>query len=154
MTFQGEMPLFRLRSGDGQDRGTLDAWQRRDMVIALLHGSDCQRCREFLAGAAARAGAWWSEEIAFFAVQRAPSHPSVARYVLLDPDGARWAQVSRVAGVGGNRAAVVIANRFGELCAALDPHSADAGEMLAEVESWLDLAQRQCGECQPPLQWE
>ena len=48
-------------------------------------------------------------------------------------------------------ARLAVASRFGTLYAALDAHAPDA---LAQALDWVDLAQRQYGECQAPLAWD
>jgi len=47
-----------------------------------------------------------------------------------------------------------VANRFGLLYAALDIHGGPTEAVLHEALEWVDLAQRQCGECFAPLDWD
>jgi hypothetical protein len=44
--------------------------------------------------------------------------------------------------------------RFGKLYAVVDIHSDSTEAVLNEALEWMDLAQRQCGECSAPLDWD
>ncbi|MFP2925960.1 hypothetical protein ACLESO_12225 [Pyxidicoccus sp. 3LG] len=148
---RGEVPLFRLETADGHSRGTLDAWQRRDMLVALLH-SGCDVCQEVHRALQERAPGLRTEEAEVLTVvprghDAVPAPPGA----LVDVEG----RVSRaLAEVFGGEGRLGVASRFGGLYAAVDIHSSTPERVLEEALEWLDLVQRQCGECQVPLAWD
>ena len=148
---RGEIPLFRLEAAEGSPRGTLDAWQRRDMLVALLHPG-CDVCQALHRVLQERAPRLRTEEAEVMVVvpQRGAGVP-VPPDALVDVEG----RVSRsLAEVFGGEGRLGIASRFGGLYAAVDIHSGSTQRVLDEALEWLDLVQRQCGECQAPLAWD
>lgn len=129
-----EIPLFVTNTAAGRPVGSQLAWQRKDMVIFLLHG-DCPGCAQV----AARL--------------RSPPpelrDPELAVMTLLDSeqDAALMTRLRQVAGASGDRALVLIADRFLELFAALEVHGPSADQLLEDAAAWADAVQRQCGEC-------
>ncbi|NMO22129.1 hypothetical protein HPC49_36155 [Pyxidicoccus fallax] len=148
---RGEVPLFRLEAEGGGPRGTLDAWQRRDMLVALLHpGCDvCQALHRILQERAP--GLRTGEAEVMAVVPQGAAGVQVPPGALVDVEG----RVSRsLAEAFGGEGRLGIASRFGGLYAAVDIHSGPTQRVLDEALEWLDLAQRQCGECQAPLAWD
>ncbi|MCP3142622.1 thioredoxin domain-containing protein [Pyxidicoccus xibeiensis] len=148
---RGEVPLFRLEAASGPPRGTLDAWQRRDMLVALLHPG-CDVCQALHRALQERAPGLRKEEAEVMTVvppgrEGVPVPPGA----LVDVEG----RVSyALAEVFGGQGRLGVASRFGGLYAAVDLHSGTPQRVLDEALAWLDLAQRQCGECQAPLAWD
>lgn len=142
------LPLFELKDAEGRPRGTLPAWQRREVLLAVLHGEGCEPCGRLSAGLQARAEALARDEVQVLVVV-----PEGARLVgaLRDPTGRVVHALLAALGARDGEARLAVANRFGQLYAALDAH---AEGVLEEGLGWLDLAQRQCGECQAPLDWD
>jgi hypothetical protein len=151
---RSEVPLFQLPVPDGPPRGTLDAWQRRDMLVALLHPG-CDICHALHRVLMARAKAWRSEEIDVFSVVP-PGRPGepLPPGALHDSEGRVSQELAKELGASPGSAVLAVANRFGLLYAALDIHGGPTEAVLKEALEWLDLAQRQCGECFPPLDWD
>lgn len=153
MSLRRDIPLFHLPAEDGQRRGTRDAWQRREMLVALLH-SNCEECQGLHRELLARAPGWRREEVEAFSVGM-PGRPGepLLPGSLRDAEGAVSARVAEACGHEPGTALLAVANRFGELYAGVRVHGRPTAQVLAEALEWLDLAQRQCGECSAPL-WE
>ncbi|WP_044192679.1 hypothetical protein [Hyalangium minutum] len=151
---RSEVPLFQLPVPGGPPRGTLDAWQRRDMLVAVLHPG-CDICHALHRMLMARAPGWRSEEIEVFSVVPPgrlgePLPPGA----LQDSEGRVSQELMKELGASPGGAVLAVANRFGTLYAVLDIHSGPTEAVLKEALEWLDLAQRQCGECFAPLNWD
>jgi hypothetical protein len=151
---RGEVPLFQLPTPSGPPRGTLDAWQRRDMLVALLH-SGCDICQALHRTLSARAAEWRREEIEAITVVPAgrPGEP-LPPGALEDREGQVAPELARALGVSPGEARLAVANRFGKLYAVVDIHGRPTEAVLREALEWMDLAQRQCGECFAPLDWD
>jgi hypothetical protein len=72
---------------------------------------------------------------------------------LRDAEGAVAWRLAETCGRAPGTALLVVASRFAELYGVVEVHGRSTAEVLAEALEWLDLAQRQCGECSAPL-WE
>ena len=154
MPLRRDIPLFQLATEDGHERGTRKAWQRREMVVALLH-ANCEDCQRLHAELEALAPGWHQEEVEAFTVMMPgqPGEPVLPGALKDDEQGTvTWKLSECFARVPGT-AVVAVANRFGELYGVVDVHGQPTAQVLAEALEWLDLAQRQCGECSAPL-WE
>jgi hypothetical protein len=148
MPLRRDIPLFQLEAEDGHRRGTRDAWQRREMLVALLH-ANCEACqrlhRELLAH---------RDEVEVFTVMiPGRAGEPVLPGALRDSEGTVTRKLAETLGSVPGTATLVVANRFGELYGHVAVHGRPTSEVLAEALEWLDLAQRQCGECFAPL-WE
>jgi hypothetical protein len=127
-----EIPLF-----EAEGASTARAWQRREMLVALLHGNACSDCD--------RLGA-----------QLRSLQPGLARdeveLIFVKTEGdANGVRLARSLGLPLGSARLIVANRFAKLYAHLDAHDERA---LFEAAESIDLAQRQCGECSAPLDWD
>jgi hypothetical protein len=146
---RGEVPLFELKAEDGRPSGTLAAWQRRDMLVALLHPG-CDVCHALHRSLQEHAPGLRTQEAEVMTVVpqgRDPAPPGA----LVDAEG----RASRaLAEAFGGEGRLGVASRFGGLYAVVDIHSGATRRVLDEALEWLDLAQRQCGECQAPLAWD
>jgi hypothetical protein len=126
-----KVPLF-LAPDEAGD-GPAAWWQRREMVVALVHAAcaTCERFRERLAS-------------------RDPDlRARQAAQVALEVDGSAPDLALRVAGALGLEAGAafaVVGDRYGEAFAALPIHGQEADGVLGEIESWLDHIQQQCPE--------
>jgi hypothetical protein len=149
-----EVPLFQLPVAGGPPRGTLDAWQRRDMLVALLHPG-CDICQALQRTLMDRAPRWRQEEIEVISVVP-PGRPGelAPPGALEDSEGRISRELAQELGASPGAARLAVANRFGTLYAVLDIHSGPTEAVLREALEWLDLAQRQCGECFAPLDWD
>ena len=148
---RGEIPLFQLDAPDGRRRGTLDAWQRREMLVALLHPG-CDVCQALHRTLAARAPELSRDEVEFLSVVR-PGGP-VLPGALVDTEGRVARSLSEALGLKPDAAVLAVGNRFSKLYAVVDVHSKPMAAVLDEALEWLRLAQLQCGECQAPLAWD
>lgn len=153
MPLRGSIPLFELEAEDGRPRGPLEAWQRREMVVALLH-ANCEACQVLQRELVARAPRWHQEEVELFTVGMAgrPGEPLLPG-ALADPGGVVTRRLAESFGRVPGTAVLAVANRFGELYRVLEVHGRPTEAVLAEALEWVDLAQRQCGECSAPL-WD
>ncbi|MBN1208392.1 MAG: hypothetical protein JXB05_26260 [Myxococcaceae bacterium] len=154
MRERGEVPLFQLPVPGEHPRGTLDAWQRRDMLVALMHPG-CDICQALHRALMARAPRWRSEEIEVFSVVP-PGQPEepLPLGALQDSEGRISRELAQALGASPEAALLAVANRFGKLYAVLNIHGGPTEEVLREALEWMDLAQRQCGECFAPLDWD
>jgi hypothetical protein len=154
MRERGEVPLFQLPVPGGSPRGTLDAWQRRDMLVALLHPG-CDICHALHRSLLARAPQLRQEEIELLSVVPSgqPGEP-LPPGTLEDAEGRVSRELAQALGASPGSARLGVANRFGKLYAALDIHGGATDAVLREALEWMDLAQRQCGECFAPLDWD
>lgn len=151
MRERGEVPLFELTAEDGRPRGTLGAWQRRDMLVALLHPG-CDVCQALHRALQERAPDLRTQEAEVISVvPQGRAGGPVPPGALVDAEG-RAARA--LADVLGGEGRLGVASRFGGLYASVDLHSGAPQRVLDEALEWLDLAQRQCGECQAPLAWD
>ncbi len=153
MPLRRDIPLFQLEAEEGHRRGTRDAWQRREMLVALLH-ANCDACQGLQRELLARAPGWHRDEVEVFTVMMPgrPGEPPLPGG-LKDPEGTVTWKLSEAFGCVPGTATLAVANRFGELYGRVAVHGRPTSEVLAEALEWLDLAQRQCGECSAPL-WE
>ena len=154
MRERGEVPLFQLPVPGGPPRGTLDSWQRRDMLVALLHPG-CDICQALHRVLMARAPQWRQEEIDVLSVVPSgrPGEP-LPPGALEDSEGRVSGELAQALGASPGSARLAVANRFAKLYAVLDIHGGPTEAVLREALEWLDLAQRQCGECFAPLDWD
>ncbi|HLL03303.1 MAG TPA: hypothetical protein VK539_22160 [Myxococcaceae bacterium] len=154
MADRREVPLFQLPVPEGPPRGTRDAWQRRDMLVALLHPG-CDICHALHRQLMARAPGWRQEELEVFCVVP-PGRPGepLPPGALQDSEGRVSRELAHALGASPGAAVLAVANRFGLLYAALDIHGGPTEAVLHEALEWVDLAQRQCGECFAPLDWD
>ncbi|MDY7229526.1 hypothetical protein [Hyalangium rubrum] len=151
---RGEVPLFRLPVPSGPPRGTLDAWQRRDMLIALTHPG-CDICQALHRALQAKAAEWRKEEIdTFTVVPKLRSGESLPPGALEDAEGRVSQELARAFGGPSGGARLAVANRFARLYAVVDIHSGPTEAVLREALEWMELAQLQCGECFAPLAWD
>ena len=117
-----DIPLF--------SPGTMELWQRREMVVAVLDDR-CPECDGIRAELAQHQERWAKEEVGCVFLRAGSDR---ANEFSMEP-------------------ALIIANRFGQFYAELPIHGRQPGASVSEALEWVDLAQRQCGECQAPLQW-
>jgi hypothetical protein len=121
-------------SDQGEEIGPGAWWQRREMVVALLHATCviCDRLRERLAS---HSGALRERE---------------AEQVTLSMDGSIGRdlapRVAHALGLEQGVAFAVVADRYGEAFAAVPVHGADTDAVLSEIDAWLDHIQQQCPE--------
>ncbi|WP_224244956.1 thioredoxin domain-containing protein [Hyalangium gracile] len=154
MAERAEVPLFQLPVPGGQPRGTLDAWQRREMLVALLHPG-CDICQALHRSLMERAPRLRQEEVDVFSIvpsgqQGEPLPPGA----LGDAEGRISRELAQAIGAAPGEARLAVANRFGMLYATVNIHSGPTKAVLQDALEWLDLAQRQCGECFAPLDWD
>lgn len=154
MALRRRIPLFELKAEDGQLHGTREAWQRRDMLVTVLH-ANCDACQGLHRELRARAPALHREEVEVLTVMMPgpPGAPPLPGALRDDEAGTvTWKLAECFERVPGT-AVLAVANRFGELYGVVDVHGRPTARVLGEALEWLDLAQRQCGECSAPL-WE
>jgi hypothetical protein len=154
MRERSEVPLFQLPVPGGGLRGTLDAWQRHDMLVALLHPG-CDICQALHRALMARAPDWRREEIDVISVvPRGRAGESLPPGALEDSEGRVSRELAQALGVSPGAARLAVANRFSKLYTSVDIHGGPTEAVLREALEWMDLAQRQCGECSAPLDWD
>ena len=121
---------------------TQPTWQRRDLVLVLLHDEGaCARCdavASVLAGAKLPKGPLTDPELSVRVVRGGAGNG--IRHAVRASDDA---------------AIAVVADRFLELFAVLDAHGdgAPVEDFVRELEGWADAVARQCGECSR-VQWD
>jgi hypothetical protein len=145
---QPSLPLFELKDAQGRLRGTLPVWQRREVLLAVLHGEPCAACVRLQAQLAARERSLREDEVEVLCVVPGGTRLEGA---LSDPTGRTVHGLLEALGARAGEARLAVASRFAKLYAVMDAHADGA---LGEALGWVDLAQRQCGECQPPLDWD
>jgi hypothetical protein len=133
MSAHRRVPLF-VVSDQGEESGPEAWWQRREMVVALVHAA-CAICDRFREQLASRSRALRAREAGQVALQldgsiRRDLAPRVADALGLEP-GVAFA---------------VVADRYGEAFAAVPVHGGDTGAVLEDIEAWLDHIQQQCPE--------
>jgi hypothetical protein len=154
MQDRAEVPLFQLPVPGGHPRGTLDAWQRHDMLVALLHPG-CDICQALHRTLQVRAPRWSQEEIDVVSVvPRGRPGELLPPGALEDVEGRISRELAEALGASPLESRLAVANRFGMLYAVLDIHGGPTEAVLYEALEWMDLAQRQCGECFAPLDWD
>jgi hypothetical protein len=138
----GNLPLFESRDAEGHVSGTEGLWQQHEMIVAVLHGQDCDVCRA--AERAFRVGeaAWIAQNVGLVFVQAD------------DPIARTMFECVAPLGVPRGAPCVAIADRFGQLFAALEVHAMEAQDLVAQARSWIEFVQEQCEECGAPLEWE
>ncbi|MBX5481249.1 MAG: hypothetical protein IRZ16_05275 [Myxococcaceae bacterium] len=125
---RAEIPLI-----DGPVRA---AWQRRDLVIGLLHDERCPPCAAARRLLRTRAGLPDDPELALAVFTRgAPEDAHVVE------------RLGRAAQLPDDVAAILIADRFLELYATLDVHAIAPEALGQEVGAWAEAVLLQCGEC-------
>ena len=136
---EGDMPLF-----EEPDGGTVGAWQRREMLVAVLHPAGCERCD------AVRALLDTERDT----IEAADA--AVVRFTAGDPGydpHGRWSKAIARALGDVPLPALIAADRYARLLAAEDLHAADPAAALRDALDWIDYAQLRCEECGPPLDW-
>jgi hypothetical protein len=109
------------------------AWQRKEMVIALLHAR-CEHCDAVRAHLARREGLLGDPEVLVLALD--DTAPQAVQ-----------APLRRAAGLPDGCAFVVLGNRFLELYAVIEAHSMPVADLMSETLSWVDVMQQRCAEC-------
>lgn len=130
MLVHRRVPLF-LVGDPGAENGPAAWWQRREMVVALIHAA-CATCEQLRRRLASRDPALRARDAGQVALElHGSGSPGLAQRVLdslgLEP-GVAFA---------------VVADRYGEAFAAVPVHGAEADAVLAEIEAWLDHIQQQ-----------
>src|SRR5262245_55207779 len=120
MRERSDIPLFQLPVPDGPPRGTLDAWQRREMLVALLPPG-CDICHALHRVLMARSPGWRQTEIDVISVM-APGRPGepLPPGALQDSEGRISQELAQALGSSSGAALLAVANRFGMLYAVLD----------------------------------
>jgi hypothetical protein len=133
MMIHRRVTLF-LEGDQGAENGPAAWWQRREMVVAMVHAAcaPCDRLRERLAS------------------RDRDLRAREAGQVALELDGSGLPELAKRVAVSLDLepgvAFAVVADRYGEAFAALPVHGADADGVLGEIEAWLDHLQQQCPE--------
>ena len=148
------LPPLTLPSADGGPPVEWRDTSRGAAVLVLPHSADCRACRAYLETLAAGDEAvrlWGGRTLALLpaGVDEARAFARECRLpfpVIPDPDG----DARRRCGVLASAAAVLVADRWGQL---YDVAVAGAGHELPsadEVEAWLRFLATQCPECGVP----
>ncbi len=146
-----EVPLFALEDGHGGRVGTQSAWQRADLMWATLHPPGCERCDALEARLMDAQASMAAPDVLFLRTRDAPGGPAGS---LFDPEGRQARRLTQALGEVREVPRLVVASRFLELYAALPVHGSESvASLMSQALSWLDLVQRQCGECSEQLGW-
>ncbi len=154
LTLRQLIPPLTARALDGRIVRAWDYKQKKNLVIAFLHG-DCRRCEQFLSRLAARAANLAEREAAALVIF--PEQPSR----LLEELPAEVVVASDVSGrsqraylgedafghTGQRLVGMYVADRYGELYAHWQGLSEDALPGVADVLGWLGQIQVACEEC-------
>jgi hypothetical protein len=145
--WKGNVPIFQAPDGEG----TLQHWQQREMLIAVLHGHECPLCGPLEAELRGESAEWQGEHTGVVILRI----PKSAR---ADDDTAdiRGALFDTLAplGVAASEACLVASDRYGRMYAAIKAHGAPALQVIREAREWIDFIQEQCEECGAPLTWQ
>ena len=157
------LPRFRLPDDRGGSGGTDDVFQEQDVVLALLHGG-CRRCAALeaaLGRASQEVRALGAVAFAISPGHGAPAPAAEPLRRLVDARGDVSAEIATRVGARPGEARLVVADRYGEVFAALPAHGLDgegdragqAGQaetLVREALDWLHFVQVQCPECGAP----
>lgn len=145
------LPEFELPSTEGSMVSIDQYLQRRELLIALLHGGDCEDCQRFAQGLAEKGDLRGAVALAIF--DRAPEKSVQASDVhwLIDETGDVSRKLRAVASVPVGAASLLASDRFGVLYAAQPIHGQESGRALEEALGWIDFIQMQCPECGVPV---
>lgn len=135
------LPLFRLPQAQGGQAGTLDAFQRRPCVVALLHPQGCEPCDQALGLLEARS----SEEAAIFVVGLGERAAARSLPVLQDADGRVAARLAGATERPAGEPVLVAADRYGEIAGAWSVHAQAAPAVEAAFDE-VDFVEKQCPE--------
>jgi hypothetical protein len=130
--------LFRLSDG----RGTQALWQRREMLVGMLHGGGRECC--------------WAVAEALRAADRSGDREHLGAVIVpLESESDRAVRAALYAAlrpfcVIAGEPYVVVADRYGRLYAAVHAHDRDA---VREARAWIDFIQEQCDECGVGVDW-
>lgn len=147
------LPSFALPAADGRLVRRWDYYARASLLVLVLHGPACSRCRALLATVAARGAVWDAAEAQPLAVLRAtpieladlartlPISPSQRLVLLADDDGAlRRTLVGAYPGV-----VALVADRYGKVRHRVSAADGD-GLDVADLAAWMDFLALQCAE--------
>jgi len=145
---EAEVPIFQLSDDHGGRFGTQDLWQRREMLIALVHPDGCEPCRKMLETVKSRLAQIHHDEIEVVVVSMKgePQHVEGLK-VLSDREGRIEAALAEHGGFQKGQARVLAADRFGRLYGSEDVHSGDPESVLTSALDWIEFAQSRCEEC-------
>lgn len=150
-----EVPLFQLSDERGDAWGTRDLWQRRDMLLALVHPEGCEPCHRLLELLRARGAGLHAEEIELVIVSmRGTPHHLDGLRVLPDREGRIARALAEHGGFEPGQARLLAADRFGRLYGTEDIHAGDPESVLVSALDWLEFAQSRCEECGGYLEWK
>jgi peroxiredoxin len=153
----GELiPGFGLESGNRPGRvGPWDYKQRMGLVVLVLDGASCPRCRALLgatAGVYAEIRALEAEVLAVMADDveglRRLATEQPTPFPLLADEAGRVRPAYLAGGVG-----LFVADRYNALFKSWTADDADGLPGAAELLEWLAFLDRQCEECHPPEPW-
>lgn len=149
-----EVPLFQLPDEEGRTFGTQDLWQRKDMLLALVHPEGCEPCHRMLAQLKERAGELHASEIELVVVtmRGEPQHLEGLR-VLSDREGRIEQALAEHGSFRPGEARLLAADRFSRLYGSEDIHAGDPESVLVSALDWLEFAQSRCEECGGYLEW-
>ena len=145
----------------GPDSGTVrlrDYRRRRNVVLYFMERADCADCRKALASLASSYGDIVSEDAEMVVVVAASVSEAadVKRQlgllcpVLSDESGEAFRRYGATDQEGRPRAALFVADRFGEVYEAAVSGEGHELPGLEEVKTWLTFVQIQCPECGAP----
>lgn len=149
-----EVPLFELEDARGERHGTSEFWQRREMLIALVHPAGCTACEALLEHLATRRAELHADEIEAVVVSMKGTRPDAPElHVLADSEGGVAPRLASHGEFAEGEARLLAADRFGRLYGTEDIHSGDPESVLIAALGWIEFAQSRCEECGPALEW-
>ncbi len=149
------IPPLTARTLDGRTVQTADFKQRRNLVLAFLHGQ-CGRCEDFLRRLTARAAEFAEQESAVLVVysELPPGHLSQNFPPHFVPTTDFTGRCQRTylgqeafGSTGQQRLGVFVTDRYGELFAQWVVSDEDALPGTEDVVSWLRQIEVACEEC-------
>ncbi|MBI4512259.1 MAG: hypothetical protein HY698_21680 [Deltaproteobacteria bacterium] len=147
----GALPAFRLPDAQGKLTGTEDYFQRREMVMAILHEA-CGECAALEGALAQRLRDLWGLGAALLViVPGAPAHlePQSPIPRVHDETGNVIALLEQRLALIPGEARLIVADRFGQVHASLPAHG-DPHGTVQEILRWVDFIEMQCPECGVP----
>jgi hypothetical protein len=148
-----EMPLFRLADQGRGRYGTLDLWQRSEMVVALVHGSSCEHCLEVLRHLAAEGERLHRDQTEVLVLSTSELPQLEVLHVLVDDTGETIRRLEEAVGLPRGTPALLAADRFARMYGAEQIHLGTPDEVVARTLAWIDFAQSLCEECATPVEW-
>jgi hypothetical protein len=133
-----KIPLFTFSDGTG---GTMSAWQRQDMLVAVVHTAGCSRCDALRT----RLSAMSAPDVRVVRVTIADPNE--------DPETFSSRRIARAIGEAPGEARLVVCDRTARVFAALNVHEVPLARLWSDAEAWLDHVRSQANQSDGSFDW-